>query len=144
MRELRDKADIDDTFRDEHVLAASQDLIPWFADFANYLASDIVPSDLSFHQRNKFMYDVKKFFWDEPYLYRICANGLIQNVKCLVCWRHAIPHPLVDITAVSEPLIRYYNVVTIGQFFIKMLMNFVKHVTDANEIAALQEGKSSP
>ena len=55
MRELGDKTDIDDTFPDEHVLVASQDLIPWFADFANYLASDIVPSDLSFHQRKKFM-----------------------------------------------------------------------------------------
>ena len=51
MRELGDKIDIDETFPDKHVLAASQDLIPWFADFANYLASDIVPSDLSFHQR---------------------------------------------------------------------------------------------
>ena len=48
MRELGDKTDIDDTFPNEHVLAASQDLIPWFADFANYLASDIIPSDLSF------------------------------------------------------------------------------------------------
>ena len=51
MTELVDKTDIDDTFPDEQVLAASQDLIPWFAYFANYLASDIVPSDLSFHQR---------------------------------------------------------------------------------------------
>ena len=66
MRELGDKTNIDDTFPDE--LAASQDLIPWFADFMNYLASDIIPSDLSFHQRKMFMYDVKKFFWDEPYL----------------------------------------------------------------------------
>ena len=49
MRELGDKTDIDDNFPDEHVLAASQDFIPWFADFANYLASNIVPSDLSFH-----------------------------------------------------------------------------------------------
>ena len=49
MRELGDKTDIDDTFPNEHVLAASQDLIPLFADFANYLASDIVTSDLSFH-----------------------------------------------------------------------------------------------
>ena len=24
------------------------------------------------------MYDVKKFFWDEPYLYRSCADGLIR------------------------------------------------------------------
>ena len=63
-RELGDKADIDDTFPDEHVLAALQDLIPWFADFANYLASDIVPSGLSFHQRKKFLYDVKMFFCD--------------------------------------------------------------------------------
>ena len=41
MRELGDKTDIDDTFPDEHVIASSQDLIPWFADFANYLASDM-------------------------------------------------------------------------------------------------------
>ena len=79
MRELGDKNDIDDTFPDEHVLAASQDLIPWFVDVANYLASDIVPSDLSFHQRKKFMYDVKKFFWDEPYLYGSCADRLIRR-----------------------------------------------------------------
>ena len=65
MRELDEKSEIDDTFPDEHVLAVSQDLIPWFPNFANYLASDIVPPDLSFHQRKKFMHDVKKFFWDE-------------------------------------------------------------------------------
>ena len=86
MRELGDKTDIDDTFPDEHVLAASQNLIPWFADFANYLASDIVPSDLFFHQRKKFMYDVKEFFWYEPYLLRVVPTGLFgvvcQNVKC--------------------------------------------------------------
>ena len=46
MIELGDKTEIDDTFLDEHVLAASQDLIPWFVDFANYLASDIAPPDL--------------------------------------------------------------------------------------------------
>ena len=62
IRELGDKTYTDDTFPDEHVLAASQDLIPWFADFVNYLASDIVPLDLSFHQRIKFMYNVKNFF----------------------------------------------------------------------------------
>ena len=80
MRELGDKTDIDDTFPDEHVLAATQDLIQWFTNFANYLASDIVPSELSFYQRKKFMYDVKMFFWDEPYLYRSCADGLIRQL----------------------------------------------------------------
>ena len=43
MRELGDMTDIDHTLPDEHVLAASQDLIPWFVDFMNYLDSDFVP-----------------------------------------------------------------------------------------------------
>ncbi|XP_069154458.1 uncharacterized protein [Solanum lycopersicum] len=79
MPQLGEKTEIDDTFPTEHVLVASQDLIPWFADFANYLASDIVPSDLFFYQRKKFMHDVKNFFWDDPYLYMSCANGRIQR-----------------------------------------------------------------
>ena len=79
MRELGEKTEIDDTFPDEHVLASSHDLIPWFANFVNYLASDIVPTDLSFRQRKKFMHDVKKFFWNEAYLYRSCADGLIRR-----------------------------------------------------------------
>ena len=86
MRELGDNTEIDDTFPDEHVLAASQDLILWFTDFTNNLASDIDPPDLSFHQRKKFMYDVKKFFWDEPYLYRSWGIGLFgvvcQKLRC--------------------------------------------------------------
>ena len=76
---MAEKAEIDDTFPEKHVLAASHDLIPWFANFANYLSNDIVPSDLSFHQRKKFMHDLKKFFWDEPYLYRSCTNGIIRR-----------------------------------------------------------------
>ena len=79
MRDLGEKVEIDDTFPNEHVLVASHDLIPWFADFVNYLASDIVPLDLSFHQRKKFMHDVKNFFWDDPHLYRSCADGLIRR-----------------------------------------------------------------
>ena len=43
------------------------------------MSSDIVPSDLSFHQRKKFMYDVKKYFWDEPYLYMSCDDVLIHR-----------------------------------------------------------------
>ena len=84
MKELGDKTDIDDTFSDEHVLAASQDLIPWFADFANYLASDIVPLDLSFHQREKFMYDTSSFGMNHTYI-GVVPTGLFgvvcQNVR---------------------------------------------------------------
>ena len=54
MRELGDETVIDDTFPDEHVLVASQDLIPWFADFTNYLASDIIFIELVLSSKKKF------------------------------------------------------------------------------------------
>ena len=77
MRELGEKVETDDAFLDEHVLAASQDLIPWFAYFASYLESDVVPSGFTSYQRKKFMHDVKRFFWDDPYLYKSCGDGMI-------------------------------------------------------------------
>ena len=53
-------------------------MIPWFADFANYIASALVPPNLSFHMK-KFIHDMKKLFWDECYLYRSCAYGVIRR-----------------------------------------------------------------
>ena len=47
------EAKIDDDFQDEQVLVDSHDLITQFADFAHYLECDLIPSDLSFHQRKK-------------------------------------------------------------------------------------------
>lgn len=79
MCEVGDKIKIDDEFPDEHVLTASQYLIPWVTNFVNYLVSDIVPSNLSFHHRKKIMYDDKNFFWNEASLHRICANGIIRR-----------------------------------------------------------------
>ena len=54
-------------------------MITWFTYFVNYLASDIVPLDLSFHQRKNFIHDVKMFFYDGPYLYKSCSYGLIRH-----------------------------------------------------------------
>ena len=42
MRELGEKAEIDDAFPDEYVLTTFQHLIPWFAYFENYMESDVV------------------------------------------------------------------------------------------------------
>ena len=75
-RKLEERAEINDAFLDDHVLATTQDLIPWFADIANYLSSDLVLWDLTLYQRKKFLHDVMKFFWDDPYLYRSCADGV--------------------------------------------------------------------
>ncbi|WMV51243.1 hypothetical protein MTR67_044628 [Solanum verrucosum] len=51
--------DIDDSFPDEQVLASTLDIIHWFADFSNYLSSDLMPKGLTFQQRKKFLHDVQ-------------------------------------------------------------------------------------
>lgn len=49
-----------------------------FVDLDNYLASDLVPQDLSFNKTKKFLHDVKMFFGDETNLYHNCADGIIR------------------------------------------------------------------
>ncbi|XP_070017754.1 uncharacterized protein [Nicotiana sylvestris] len=71
--------DILETFPDEQLLTTSLEEVPWYADFANYLASGIVPYDLSSMQRKKFYRDCRMYYWDEPYLFRICVDNMIQR-----------------------------------------------------------------
>jgi len=63
-----DEIEINDAFPNEEILAASMKKMPWYSDFANYVVSEVIPKNLSFHQRNKFLHDVTHYFWDEPYL----------------------------------------------------------------------------
>nr|XP_016453532.1 PREDICTED: uncharacterized protein LOC107777883 [Nicotiana tabacum] len=71
--------EIVETFPDEQLLATSLDATPWYADIANYMASGIVPYDLSSVQKKKFFRDCRMYFWDEPYLFRICLANMIQR-----------------------------------------------------------------
>nr|GEU70867.1 reverse transcriptase domain-containing protein [Tanacetum cinerariifolium] len=52
---------------------------PWFADFANYHAGNFVVKRMSSQQKNKFFKDVKHYFWDDPFLFKICADQVIQR-----------------------------------------------------------------
>ncbi|PHT35630.1 hypothetical protein CQW23_23330 [Capsicum baccatum] len=71
--------EIDDAFPDEEILATMVEDLPWYADFAKYVVSKVMPENLSFHQKRKFMHDVTHYFWDEPYLFRRCADGVIRR-----------------------------------------------------------------
>ncbi|GJU77479.1 reverse transcriptase domain-containing protein [Tanacetum coccineum] len=51
----------------------------WFADIANYHARNFIVKGMSSQQKKKFFKDVKHYFWDDPYLFRICANQMIRR-----------------------------------------------------------------
>nr|GEV42250.1 DNA-directed DNA polymerase [Tanacetum cinerariifolium] len=53
--------------------------IPWFANFANYHARNFVVKGMSSQQKSKFFKDVKHYFWDDPYLFKICADQVIRR-----------------------------------------------------------------
>ncbi|GJU51465.1 hypothetical protein Tco_1221020 [Tanacetum coccineum] len=49
------------------------------ADFANYHAGNFVVKGMSSQQKNKFFKDVKHYFWDDPFLFKICADQVIRR-----------------------------------------------------------------
>ena len=83
--------DIDDAFPEErlyHLTELSAGEVPWFADFANYLAADILPKGFSHQQKKKFFSDLKNYFWEDPYLFKICADQIIRRcVPQLEGWK---------------------------------------------------------
>nr|GEZ23608.1 reverse transcriptase domain-containing protein [Tanacetum cinerariifolium] len=52
---------------------------PWFADFANYHAGNFLVKGMSTQQKNKFFKDVKHYFWDNPFLFKVCADQVIRR-----------------------------------------------------------------
>nr|GEU46984.1 retrovirus-related Pol polyprotein from transposon 17.6 [Tanacetum cinerariifolium] len=60
-------------------IALRSDSTSWFADFANYHAENFNVKGMSTRQKNKFFKDVKHYFWDDPFLFKICANQVIRR-----------------------------------------------------------------
>ncbi|XP_050207566.1 uncharacterized protein LOC126656988 [Mercurialis annua] len=61
--------EINETFLDEMFMVLLEVEMPWYADIVNYLSSEIMPPDLTYHQKKKFLSDAKRFLWEEPYLF---------------------------------------------------------------------------
>ncbi|XP_070010598.1 uncharacterized protein [Nicotiana sylvestris] len=53
-------------------------VVPWFADLA-YLVNGIIPVEFSLYQRKKLKRDCEDYYWDEPYLFRICTDGVTRR-----------------------------------------------------------------
>ncbi|GJT26961.1 reverse transcriptase domain-containing protein [Tanacetum coccineum] len=60
-------------------VALRDDSTPWFADFVNYHARNFIVKGMSSQQKNKFFKDVKHYLWDDPFLFKICADQVIRR-----------------------------------------------------------------
>ncbi|BBH06778.1 transposable element gene [Prunus dulcis] len=79
---IEDVGPILETFPDEQlysIYSAKEFITPWYADFVNYLACGILPPDMSFYQKKKFLSLVKHYYWDDPYLWKHGPDQVIRR-----------------------------------------------------------------
>ena len=70
---------IQELFPDEMLLAIQSLNTLWFADIANFISSGKLPEEFNSQQRKKLSYDFKYYLWNEPYLWKLCSDGMIRR-----------------------------------------------------------------
>ena len=76
----RDDVPVNDEFPDEKLLAIEDKrAVPWFADYVNYLVAKVVPPEFNYQQKKRFFAHLKHYYWEEPILYRHCADQVIRR-----------------------------------------------------------------
>nr|GEX35362.1 reverse transcriptase domain-containing protein [Tanacetum cinerariifolium] len=78
-KDVLENEDINENFPLETVGSLSNDNTSWFADIANFHARNFIKKGLTSQQKKKFFKDVKHYFWDDPYLFRIYAYQIIRR-----------------------------------------------------------------
>ncbi|GJR13523.1 reverse transcriptase domain-containing protein [Tanacetum coccineum] len=78
-KDVLENKDINEHFPLETLGVISSGSTPWFADYANYHAGNFIIKGMTTQQKKKFFKDVKHYFWDDPYLFRICADQIIRR-----------------------------------------------------------------
>ncbi|GKE96263.1 putative nucleotidyltransferase, ribonuclease H, partial [Tanacetum coccineum] len=80
--ETLNEEEIRDSFPDEHLMAVQvreTEEDPWYADYANFLVSNIIPHGLTYHLRKKFLSDIQHYICDDPYQFKSCPDGIIRR-----------------------------------------------------------------
>ena len=66
---------INDFLRDDLLLRV-MDSNPWYANIVNFMVSGYIPPG---ENKKKLQSKSRRYFWDDPYLYWICADGLLRR-----------------------------------------------------------------
>ena len=84
---------INDFLRDDMLLKVT-DSNPWYANIVNFMVSGYVPPG---ENKKKLLYESRRHLWDNPYLYRVCSDGLLRIPPKMIlnCLRRGSAHPWV-------------------------------------------------
>ncbi|GJS93035.1 reverse transcriptase domain-containing protein [Tanacetum coccineum] len=104
--ETSEVSEVKDNFPRETLMEIITKDEPWFADFANYLLGDVIPKGMTYQQKNKFFSDLKNYFWEDPYLFKVCSDGMI---RCCVLGSET--HTILD-QCHHGPIVGHYGPTT--------------------------------
>jgi hypothetical protein len=65
---------INDYMRDDTMLKVTT-TGPWYTNIINYIVASYIPPGAD---KRKIIRDSRLHLWDDPYLYRVCADGLLR------------------------------------------------------------------
>ena len=123
--------------REVHAVEKGSRNRPWYADIVNYLAADVEPEELRGYTRKKFLREVRRYHWDEPYLYKHCSGGMYRRCSPKLKSPIFCSNAMDQITlAILQPLKRYqkfFRQDSGGQLCSVMLMHSKHNATDVNE-----------
>nr|GEX85694.1 DNA-directed DNA polymerase [Tanacetum cinerariifolium] len=78
-KDVLENKDINENFPLETLGSLSSISTTWFADIANFHAGNFIKKGLTFQQKKKLFKDVKHYFGEDPYLFRICVDQIIRR-----------------------------------------------------------------
>nr|GFA55279.1 reverse transcriptase domain-containing protein [Tanacetum cinerariifolium] len=80
-KNIFDPKEINETFPLETLnkVAHKDPSTPWFADLVNYHVGNFTLKGMTSQQKKKFFKDARHYFWDDPYLFRTCADQIIRR-----------------------------------------------------------------
>ena len=68
---------IGDSFPDEQLFALVH--CPWYVDIVNYLVIGQIPAQWTSQQKRKFLTYIKKYYFDDPYLFKYCPDQIMRR-----------------------------------------------------------------
>ena len=135
-----DPTPINDSFANEQLaninVSSARISSPWFADYANVIVGKVIPPHFTFQQRKKFFYDLRHYFWDDPFLYKKSVDGIIRRCvpefeqQSIIKDCHDSPyggHHAGDRTAA-----KVLQSIFIGLLYLKIVLLMLKLVMNVN------------
>jgi hypothetical protein len=68
--------------KDDALLKVSS-IDPWYANIVNYIIAGYIPPTVD---KKKIIRDSRVHLWDDPYLYRVCTDGLLR--RCILAFEN--------------------------------------------------------